>query len=309
VLKGPPGTALLQTPGVYDLIFVEELPPGDQHRFCEVLWQKLDPEHGVLVLPASRRDQLPKLEWHVLPGSRGRCAVSFRGHVPDLDPESLDSALQRKLADAGAENFIPGGIMSALLLTPEPSLPPLPAPVSSGTRNFWIAVTAYLLLAALWSRKERCEIFLAAAGNGCACLLILLAAFQYCRSLVLFSGISPGWVLAAFALVFSGFSFGPAVRRALGIFGIATVCWWFLNPMLLRPSLFAAVFCGLFTALEHKALCRMKILSRQQLDLALLVGAILGSVLFQLLAPQDGSSLLGCVLLALLPRLVALFRR
>lgn len=89
--SGLPGRILPKLAGNYDLIYLEELPPGSpaaRKHFTREAWRKLNPATGVLILPAAARGDLPPGAVRVLPvpGSRGELLAASPDAALTADP-------------------------------------------------------------------------------------------------------------------------------------------------------------------------------------------------------------------------------
>lgn len=187
--SGLPGRILPRLAGNYDLVCLEELPPGSpaaRKHFTREAWRKLNPTTGVLILPAAARGDLPPDAVRVLPvpGSRGELLAASPDAALTADPEELDRRMEKLLGGFGRDAaFMPPGIFAALYTEEAPAVPVLQEAAREEKRvpGFFLpgaaaAVIVYLLLRLWFARFGRFGSGFALAENGAGFALLLLAA-------------------------------------------------------------------------------------------------------------------------------------
>ena len=321
--EGRPGRILPELTRRYDLVYLESLPPVSAaalRAFVEAAFERLDPERGVLVLPAASREALPGgLHVAELPGGNGRFLAASRDSALTADLSVLDRRLQgHQRAFSGDNLFMPAGIFAALYAATEERLPGTahPPAVSAPAAGFhlpaglprvllWLLPVAWLLLRGICGRSGEGLARVLLVENGASFALVLLAAWQGFDRRELFTGIPALLLSAAGGLLLFDSVLRPRVERWF-VGAAALVPFSLLLPwrfLLFEPGYLFAVVCAALAS----GMVRSRIASRPESRLAPPetvfwsgAGVLAGAVLFEL----SGILLPGVPAAALLAALV-----
>ena len=246
--SGLPGRILPKLAGNYDLIYLEELPPGSpaaRKHFTREAWRKLNPATGVLILPAAARGDLPPGAVRVLPvpGSRGELLAASPDAALTADPEKLDRRMEKLLGGFGRDAaFMPPGIFAALYTEEASAAPVLREALreEKQTPGFFLpaaaaAVVAYLLLRLWFARFGRAGSGFALAENGAGFAMLLLAAGAALAERELTTGVPAAAVWAMPGLAVFHSILRPRVERGFVAVSLLLPFLWLWNSWAL-PS-------------------------------------------------------------------------
>lgn len=180
---------------VSDLLFLPELPgsvpPGaDMIIVCGLpdnvsgvssLYRSLH-HRGILVMPRQYCQQLPQLQWHILPGSDGDFAAASPAGNLNLDPELMDRQINghfRKVPDRAPVR----GALSGILIDFKDQTLEIRPPESKNLFHIVLyGLAAFLTLVLMWLSRARSHspetagILLNCAGYTILCALLIPAA-------------------------------------------------------------------------------------------------------------------------------------
>lgn len=248
--SGPLARTVAAISGKFHLIYIDMFPADSKsirRAFVEKLWELLEPEGGILVLPSVNRLLLPsEAKWVILPGSHGqRIAASRKAISADL--ELLDGRFCRLLEPFGEGNQIPAGIIVALYATASPPVLPAPEKDRAFVNPVSLELGYGLLLCLLlgyggirlcFGRYGRNSYGFALAETSFGFVLVLLAACNAMSCGELFTGVPASLIWGCIGLVFVILPLRDRAARVLALMAVLLPFVWLIPQNVCVEELF-----------------------------------------------------------------------